>query len=109
MSTTPIRIAIVALLLGCRTPEAAQAPGPLRPPVVYTFALPALPDSALKLAQYALAEIDGQVQLPQLRSKYMSVSTHYIRNRRGGGQTQVAIIAGLERQVADSSTPLTLV
>lgn len=102
-------IALVVALAGCRTPQAAEAPGPLRPPTIYTFALPALPDSALKLAKYALAEIDGQVQLPQVRPKFVSVSTHYIRTRRGGGQTQVAIIAGLERQVADSSQPMTLV
>ena len=84
-----------------------QAPIPIRAPAVYVFALPVLQESALKLATYALGEIDGQLQLPQVRPTFVSVATHYVRSRRGGGETQVAIVAALERAVADSSHPMT--
>jgi len=38
-----------------------------------------------------------------------TVATHYERQRRGGGRTQVAVIAGVGRTVADPAAPVTIV
>ena len=78
--------------------------GPEAPPTFYVFAIPALPDSALKLAEFALGAIDGTIGLPQIKPKFTTLSTHYTRPRHGGGQREVAIMAAVDR-VAESTTP----
>ncbi len=86
---------------------AGSPQGPV--PGVYTLALPAAPDSALKLARFALGAIDGLQQLPQIRPKMTIISTHYVRNRRGGGQTEVAVMVAVDRQPADTVRVTTVV
>ena len=71
--------------------------------------VPALPDSALRIARHALGEIAGTPQLPRVRSDLTTVSTHYSRDRNGGGRTEVAVMIGIGRAVVDSTLPATLV
>lgn len=86
-------------------PNAAAKPVP----AVYTLEVAATPDSAVKLAKFAMGAIDGTLSLPRVRPAVTTVSTHYVRNRRGGGQTEVAVMAAVHRQIADSARPVTLV
>jgi hypothetical protein len=64
----------------------------------------AAPDSAVKLAKYAMGAIDGTISLPRVRPKLTTVSTHYVRNRRGGGHTEVAVMAAISTEPRDSVT-----
>jgi hypothetical protein len=77
-------------------------------PRAITLALDATPDSALKLAKLALGSIEGVVQLPKVRPQLVTVANHLLRNRDGGGQTQIAVIAALDRQVVDTARPVTM-
>jgi len=66
--------------------------------VVFGYELAARPESALTAARFALGTIDGAIQLPQIRPKFTTISTHYTRSRRGGGHRQVAIIIAVDRE-----------
>lgn len=105
----------VAGLIGCggshqgSLPPQPTAFGPETPPTYFVFAVPALPDSALKLAKFALGTIDGSIGLPQIKPRITTVSTHYTRPRYGGGQREVAIIAAVDRVAESSVPPTTLV
>lgn len=103
--------ACLVLLAAFACSSATAGPrGSARPePAVFRLDVAGQPDSALKLAKFALGAIDGTVQLPQVRSSMTSVATHYTRSRRGGGQTQVAVIVAVDRHVADSLAPITQV
>ncbi len=102
------RAACVALFVAAACGATTRAGSSGRPePAVFLFDVAAHPDSALKLAKFALGAVDGTVQLPQVRPEMTSVSTHYTRSRRGGGQTQVAIMVAIARRVADTLAPVT--
>src|SRR5688572_4806051 len=60
------------------------------------LAVPASPDSTLRLARFALGEIDGAVQLPDVRSNTTTLAKHYFRSSRRG-EMQVAILATVAR------------
>ena len=79
---------------GGPAPQASAAPTP----VVFGFELAVRPESALTAARFALGTVDGAIQLPQIRPKFTTISTHYTRNRRGGGYRQVAIIIAVDRE-----------
>ena len=78
-------------------------------PRAVMLALPALPDSALSLAKAALGSIEGVVQLPRVRPQMYTVANHVYRNREGGGQTQVSVIAAVDRRVRDATAPASLI
>lgn len=109
------RIAVGTLVTCCAATAACHSgaltagSNHLPEPAVYTLALPAAPDSALKLAKFALGAIDGLQQLPQIRPKMTIVSTHYVRNRRGGGQTEVAVMVAVDRLPVDTVPVRTVV
>jgi hypothetical protein len=100
--------ALSLFVVACASTAGGSSPG--RPaPAVFRLDVAGNADSVLKMTKFALAGIDGTMQLPQVRSSMTSVSTHYTRSRRGGGQTQVAIIVAFERHAADSLKPTTMV
>ena len=86
-------VAVVAACTGAATRQSTASPNP----VVFGYELTAPPESALVAARFALGTVDGSIQLPQIRPSYTTVSTHYTRDRRGGGQRQVAIIIAVDR------------
>jgi hypothetical protein len=79
------------------------------PPAIVLLAVPASPESTLVLAKFALGEVDGTLQAIQWRQNAAVLSTRYTRNHRGVGMSEIAIVAAVGRQVADSTRPLTLV
>ena len=98
--------------LACQTSASSTVstvPDPNALPTRMFLAVGASPDSALKLAKFALGTIEGTVQMPKTRPQMFTVANHYLRNRDGGGQTQVAVIAALDRRVRDVLQPVTLV
>jgi hypothetical protein len=110
---------VAALAAGCQR-QAASPTTAVKPagspagtqvvaPAVYSMALPVLPDSALKVVRFALGTIDGSIQLPQIRPKLTTISTHYTRNRRGGGHTQVAVMVAIDRRPLASESPATAI
>jgi hypothetical protein len=101
--------ALAILLLACQSRSADVQTAAAPTPVNIMLAVAAIPDSVLKLAKTAMTTIDGTLQLPTVRPTLTTVSTHYVRNRRGGGQTQVAVMAAIDRRVADPLTPITVV
>ena len=84
-----------AVALGACRGTSAGSPAPVGTAV--TLDVPAPFDSTLRLAKYALRAVDGDLQLPRARPQMTSVSLHYSVPRRGGGYTQVAIIAAVLR------------
>jgi len=104
-----VLIACGTVLTGCQSSAPAVGTSVRPAAAVYTLAVPATPDSAVKLAKSALGSIDGTVQLPQIRPKLTTVSTHYTRNRRGGGQTEVAVMVAIDRTPMDTAAHLTVV
>ena len=60
-------------------------------------------DSTVSLAKFALRAIDGSPQMPRVRPRTTTVSIHYTTPRQGGGHTQVAIIAAVNRSVPDTT------
>ena len=109
--TRPAVACAAALALACQSaaPDAgSRAPDPRGLPAAVFLSVSATPDSALKLAKFALGSIDGTVQMPKTRPQMFTVANHYLRNRDGGGQTQVAVIAAVDRRV-DPTKPVTRV
>ena len=90
-----------------RAPEPEPQTAPL--PTAIVLEVPATPDSAIKLTQFALQAVDGQLQLPKLRPTHTTVSLHYVKTRKSGGQTQVAVMAAVARTVPNSARPITTV
>lgn len=82
---------------------ATTSPRTAASPEVFTIDVPATFDSTVNLARFALQAIDGSLQMPRVRPRTTSVSLHYTTPRRGGGHTQVAIIAAVNRSASDSS------
>jgi len=99
--------ALASVLLACRSGSAdvQTAAAPAARGVM--LAIAATPDSVVKLAKVALGSIEGKVQLPRVRPQMTTVANHYLRDRDGGGQTQVAVIAAIDREVADTARPVT--
>lgn len=91
----------------CAAASAATATAPA--PAIVLMAMPASPESTLALARFALGEVDGTLQAIQWRPNAAVLSTRFTRNHRGVGMSEIAIIAAVGRQVADTSRPLTLV
>lgn len=102
-------IAVVAITsCGGNAPEPQTQPDP----AVRTYFLLQVamtPDRAVELAKFALGSIEGTVNLPQIRPKVITVSNHYLRDRRGGGQREVAVIAAIDRMIADPAAPVTTI
>jgi hypothetical protein len=98
--------AIVATLSGCT--RASSSPQPVMPTAIL-LEVPARPDSALRLAQFAIQAIDGSPQPARPKSGYTTVAMHYARTRSGGGQTQVAVIAAVEHTMKNAAGPVTAV
>lgn len=82
---------------------ATASPRRAAPPEVFVLDVPATFDSTVSLAKFALRAIDGSPQMPRVRPRTTSVSTHYTMPRHGGGHTEVAIIAAVTRTASDSS------
>lgn len=93
--------ALVVTVLGAAC--AAASPGTAAAPEVFTLEVPAAFDSTVSLARFALRAIDGSPQMPRVRPRTTSVSIHYTMPRQGGGHTQVAIIAAVNRSMPDTS------
>jgi hypothetical protein len=71
-------------------------------PELFYLDVPAPFDSTVNLAKFALRAVDGMPQLPRVRPQMTSVSIHYQLPRRGGGHTEVAIIAAVSRPTSDT-------
>lgn len=102
----PAAIGLVAVT-ACAAASAATMTAPA--PAIALLAMPASPESTLALAKFALGEVDGTLQAIQWRQNAAVLSTRYTRNSRGVGMSEIAIVAAVGRQVADTSRPLTLV
>ena len=102
-------ISLLAVAAGCHHATTGTVTPSVPEVSSVTVAVFALPDSTIKLAKFAMGTIDGVVQVQQIRNSGVAVSTHYTRSRRGGGQLEIAIVAALSRQVADSMRPVTIV
>jgi hypothetical protein len=85
----------------CAAASAATATAPA--PAIVLLAMPASPESTLALAKFALGEVDGTLQAIQWRPNSAVLSTRFTRNHRGVGMSEIAIIAAVGRQVADST------
>lgn len=79
------------------------------PPAIVVVGMPASPESTMTLTRRALGEIGGTLQAVQWHPTTAVLSTRYTRNRRGAGMSEIAVVATVARQVADSLMPLTLV
>src|SRR4051812_42227914 len=91
---------ISSAVLGCHGAPAASSPEPAQTdvPRAVLFTVNITPDSAVRLAKYALEGIgDGVVQPPRIRPQMTTVANHQLRNRGGGGQTEIAVIAAIDR------------
>ena len=100
--------AIVVVAACARAGTPVQQTGTTPNPVVFDYELAVRPESALTAARFALGTVDGTIQLPQIRPKFTTISTHYTRNRRGGGYRQVAIIIAVDREATlRDSAPVT--
>jgi hypothetical protein len=91
----------------CAAASVATSTAPA--PAIVLLAVPASPDSTIVLAKFALGEVDGTLQAIQWMPNAAVLSTRYTRNRRGVGMSEIAIIAAVGRQVADTARPLTVV
>jgi hypothetical protein len=99
MSRGTVYVVLAAASAACTTASVNTAASP----EVFALDVPATFDSTVNLARFALQAIDGSLQMPRVRPRTTSVSTHYTTPRRGGGHTQVAIIAAVNRSTSDSS------
>lgn len=77
-------------------------------PEVFVLDVPAPFDSTVNLSKFALRAIDGSLQIPRVRPQTTSVSIHYTTERRGGGHTQIAIIAAVSRSADSTMTRVEL-
>jgi len=91
-------LTVVLLACGGSTVESPRAPAPRS----FVLAVRTSHDSALRLVRYSFGTIEGQIQVPQKRPHMTMLSTHYVRNRDGGGEREVAIMAAVDRNGADS-------
>lgn len=78
-------------------------------PTIVLFAVPHSPESTMALTRRALGEIGGTLQAIQWTPKAAILSTRYRRNVRGPGTREVAIVAAVGRETADTLNPLTIV
>jgi hypothetical protein len=89
----------------CTSPPPATAPLP----AVFLLAVPSSPDSAVRLVEFALGEIEGTLRTPLYRPTVVTVSKQYTRNRELSGGREVAVVAAVGRRVADTLFPLTVI
>jgi hypothetical protein len=108
--------AVLASPLACAGSTSGAAPEALAPaprnddqPRAMILSVNATPDSVVKLAKYALKAIEGVVQMPKVRPQVTTIANHQLFNRDGGGQTQVAVIAAIDRRVQSADHPTTFV
>lgn len=101
---------MVTLLVGAACSTAANPPEQAEPeqPPYYRLAVRAGADSAVKLAQFALASIRGQPQTPRIQGPLVIVGSRYHRDRRNGGHTEITMIVAIDRTARDSITQLEL-
>ena len=107
-----VSFAVIAVTAIASCGGGAPEPQTQPDPAVRTYFLLQVamkPDSAVELAKFALGSIEGTVNLPQIRPKVITVSNHYLRDRHGGGQRQVAVIAAIDRTVTDAAAPVTTI
>ena len=69
----------------------------------------ASPDSAVKLARYALGAIRGAIQPQQIQREVLLVSTQYTRQQRNMRYVQITIIAAIDRKMTEGAVPATMV
>ena len=104
-----LMIAALGAVGACARPNIPNLTGTAPPPAIVLLAVPASPDSTVMLAKFALGEVEGTLQAVQWQPNAAVLSTRYTQNRRGVGMTEIAIVAAVGRQVADTARPLTLV
>jgi hypothetical protein len=100
---------VVVAVGACSTATMATMAGTAPPPAIVLLAVPASPDSTLALARFALGEVDGTLQAIQWQPNAAVLSTRFTSHRRGVGMSEIAIVAAVGRQVADTARPLTIV
>ena len=83
----------VLLAAACHRGAVTPAAAPETDGAVFMLGVAATPDSAVRLAKFALAVFDGVDELPRARKEGVVVARRYVRARKGGGQTDVAVIA----------------
>jgi hypothetical protein len=100
--------AMIAFVLACHRGADTPGPAPVADGAIFTLGVAATPDSAVKLARFALAIVDGVDDLPRARKEGVVVARRYARARKGGGQTDVAVFA-IVLQPIPESTDTTLI
>jgi hypothetical protein len=63
----------------------------------------------VKLARYALGEVNGAIQQSKVQRDVIILSTRYTRERKNGGHTEVTIIAAVDRKPARLEPMTTMV
>lgn len=74
----------------------AQAIAPDAPFLVVS--VPTSPDSAVKLARFAMGHVKGAIQPTRVQRNHTLVMTQYTRALHSGAQTQVSLIAAVARK-----------
>jgi hypothetical protein len=92
---------LAGLLIACASPGqpnnlVTPQPGLPDSGAVFRLSVVASRDSTVKLAQFAIGAVQGVDELPQTRKEGIVLARRYAHARRGGGQTDVAIIAIVE-------------
>lgn len=98
----------VVLVLACHRATVSPVRAPESDSAVFTLGITATADSAVRLAKFAIAIVDGVDELPRARKEGIVIARRYTRPRKGGGQTDVAVIA-IVHQPSRDSTETTLI
>lgn len=69
----------------------------------------ASPDSAARLARYALGAVKGAIQPHRIQREVLLVSTQYTRQQRNTRYVQITIIAAVDRKMTEGPVPATMV
>jgi hypothetical protein len=70
---------------------------------VFMLGIAATPDSAVRLAKFALGIVDGVDELPHTRKEGIVVARRYAHARKGGGQTDVAVIVIVQHRTPETA------
>lgn len=99
--------ALLAALVGSACVHASLTPAPASTePPYFRLAIRANTDSAVKLAQFALASLKALPEQPRIQGPLVIVGSRYSRDRRNGGIKEVTVIVAVDRTVRDSMTRL---
>src|SRR5207302_4968807 len=102
MMALVVAVGAIACHSAARAPSTAVAPRPV------LLEVSASPDSTLKLASFALKEIDGELRLMQYSPNAVITSIQYFTNGRTG-PIEIVVVTAVARHVTDALRPRTAV